>query len=129
MKIEITPELMQDYATAAGHAFVATLDSKYIAQQAYWLNQLTLSKFHKEPPELKLLVVVKGGNIQDIVTTDEKINVTVIDFDNLDAGDRGIEENSYPLTQVEPGYIEERIKEVNDEYELVDQKYGHGKTM
>lgn len=124
MKIDFTPAQMQEYAAAAGHAFVQTLDAKYLAMQTFWLNQVTLSKYEKELPELKLLVIVKSGEVTDIKSTHKIINITLLDLDNYTQGyaNEELAENNFQITKVKPGYIEERIVEINKEYPVLDNE-------
>ena len=64
----------------------------------------------------KVLVIVSGGNIQNIITT-KGVDVHVIDYDNIEAGDKAEDANNlYPSEEVTK--FENRLKR---EIELAKQ--------
>lgn len=62
----------------------------------------------------KILIIVSGGNVQDVVTNQE-VDVILIDHDNIDAGDKPV--NYYPTNSFKDGEAHQLFTQFDDKRE------------
>ncbi len=54
------------------------------------------------PAECKVVVVVRGGNVQDCYSNTQVVDIEMLDFDNFEAeGDESVEAGEARLSEVE----------------------------
>lgn len=67
----------------------------------------------------KIIINVHGWMVQDVISTDSDIEVTILDWDNIDNKDGSpelelVEEGSYPVYVVTEQEIKDRVAEANE---------------
>lgn len=123
MKHELPTEFIQQTIDAVQKAIQHGHISS-VGLYAHWLNIQMADKYVKPEPDLKILVTIEGGQLSDIKSTRKDVNITVIDLDNYSQGYASEElcERNVEIAYVSPGYIEERIVEINKEYPVLDNE-------
>lgn len=63
---------------------------------------------------IKILVIVEGGVVQNIYSTDTNVvEVTLIDYDNVECGDY-VTENNYFVEELTEARLQEEISDANE---------------
>jgi len=67
----------------------------------------------------KVMIVVRDGIVQDVYSTNTNIEITLIDWDNIngnnDPNQWGYEhENNYPHNELTQKLLDETVKQAND---------------
>jgi len=86
-----------------------------------WVNLNTRDFMFRENNTMKndslqVLVYVKGGLVQDVFVNNRKINVTVVDMDNIEAGtvDK-LDLGDFPVEYADNARLQEEVDRYNEE--------------
>lgn len=76
----------------------------------------------------KVLIIVKGGNVQDILVNKDNVETTLVDWDNISDGNSDtleeIEQDNYSPSIVSDEEIITSIEEANTEIRKIKSELG-----